>query len=140
MRHAFSPPTSCYTLLQVSSLSSILLAVGRYSTLEKLYITSRSKRAMALWDQATSTTANIATAGAPGALPATADAGSGAAAGGGGGASGNGWLLMFYNSLLELLQQEASWLAGALPEVKGKSLLALVGAILNKVGAGMAGL
>jgi hypothetical protein len=148
-------PTQCE--LQVGSLSGILLAVGRYGTLEKLYITSRSKRAMSLWEQSTSTTTTAATttaaaAGGGGGSSATAVPGSPAAAaanatvsiatatatGGataaGSGGGGSGWLLMFYNSLLAMLRQESSWLSGALPDTKGRLLLALVGAILNKVG------
>lgn len=101
----------------VGTLARILLAVGRYTTLERLYCASRITRAVALWDEA------VAPA-APASVGATV---------GGSSSLKSGWLLTYYNKMLELLRHESDWLGVTLTAQRDTLLAALIVSVFTKV-------
>jgi hypothetical protein len=105
---------------EVAPLAALLLAVGRYSSLESLYLNSRADAVAAVWQQAAA-----ALSGGLGA------AGAGSSSSGSG--LGGGWLLLLYNALMSLLESDAAWLAAALPGQRQRLLLALARSALGKV-------
>jgi hypothetical protein len=106
----------------VASLASLLLAVGRYNSLEAAYVASRMPLVAAVWDEAAAMLA--------GGSAATTAAAAGSVAGG----LGGGWLLLLYNGLMGLLEGDAVWLAGCLPAQQRQLLMALAVAAFEKVG------
>jgi hypothetical protein len=106
----------------VASLASLLLAVGRYNSLEAAYVTSRMPLVAAVWDEAAAMLAGGSAAAAA------------AAAGSGAGGLGGGWLLLLYNGLMGLLEGDAAWLAGCLPAQQRQLLVAVAVAAFDKVG------
>jgi hypothetical protein len=106
----------------VSSLAALLLAVGRYNSLESAYVASRMPLVSAVWDEAAAMLAGGSAAAAA------------AAAGSGAGGLGGGWLLLLYNGLMGLLEGDATWLAGCLPAQQRQLLVAVTGAAFEKVG------
>lgn len=111
---------------EVASLASLLLAVGRYSSLEAAYISSRLPLIAAMWDEAASMLASGSSAASAGAAAAAGGASAGGLAG--------GWLLLLYNNLMELLEGDAAWLGGCLGQQRQQLLVALLGAAFDKVG------
>ncbi|WIA41403.1 hypothetical protein OEZ86_004988 [Tetradesmus obliquus] len=105
---------------EVSSLAALLLAVGRYSSLEAAYVASRMPLVSALWDEAAAMLAGGSAAAAA------------AAAGSGAGGLGGGWLLLLYNGLMGLLEGDAAWLAGCLPGQQRQLLVAVTVAAFEK--------
>ncbi|KAF6263232.1 Golgi complex component 7-domain-containing protein [Scenedesmus sp. NREL 46B-D3] len=105
----------------VSSLAALLLAVGRYSSLEAAYVASRLPLVAALWDEAAAMLAGGTAAAAA------------AAAGSGAGGLGGGWLLLLYNGLMGLLEGDAAWLAGCLPGQQRQLLVAVAVAAFEKL-------
>eukprot|EP00877_Chromochloris_zofingiensis_P008949 jgi/Chrzof1/4307/Cz14g08100.t1 len=101
----------------VGTLARILLAVGRYTTLERLYCASRITRAVALWDEA------VAPA-APASVGATV---------GGSSSLKSGWLLTYYNKMLELLRHESDWLGVTLTAQRDTLLAALIVSVFTKI-------
>jgi hypothetical protein len=116
-----SPPSP-----KVAALSGILLAVGRGGTVERLYTASRLPRAAAAWDTAAAPPPAGGAAGAAEAPKAAAGP-----EGLGGGALGSG-----YAAVLALVEADAAWLGGCLPELRGQLLGALALGALAKVGGG----
>lgn len=110
---------------EVSSLASLLLAVGRYNSLEAAYVNSRMALISGIWDEAAALLAS-GTAAAPA-------GGTGAAAGSGAGGLGGGWLLLLYNNLMALLEGDAAWLASCLPGQQRQLLVAVTTAAFEKV-------
>ncbi|WIA41405.1 hypothetical protein OEZ86_004988 [Tetradesmus obliquus] len=106
---------------EVSSLAALLLAVGRYSSLEAAYVASRMPLVSALWDEAAAMLAGGSAAAAA------------AAAGSGAGGLGGGWLLLLYNGLMGLLEGDAAWLAGCLPGQQRQLLVAVTVAAFEKL-------
>jgi hypothetical protein len=103
----------------VASLAALLLAVGRYNSLEAAYVASRMPLVAAVWDEAAAMLAGGSAA---------------AAAGSGAGGLGGGWLLLLYNGFMGLLEGDAAWLAGCLPAQQQQLLLAVAVAAFEKVG------
>jgi hypothetical protein len=116
---------------EVASLAGLLLAVGRYSSLEAAYISSRLPLITAMWEEA----AAMLASGSSGAAAVGAAAAAAVAAAGGASAGGlaGGWLLLLYNNLLELLEGDAAWLGGCLGQQRQQLLVALLGAAFDKV-------
>uniref|UniRef100_A0A383V7S2 Conserved oligomeric Golgi complex subunit 7 n=1 Tax=Tetradesmus obliquus TaxID=3088 RepID=A0A383V7S2_TETOB len=106
---------------EVSSLAALLLAVGRYNSLEAAYVASRMPLVAALWDEAAAMLAGGSAAAAA------------AAAGSGAGGLGGGWLLLLYNGLMGLLEGDAAWLAGCLPGQQRQLLVAVTVAAFEKL-------
>ncbi|WIA21115.1 hypothetical protein OEZ85_005432 [Tetradesmus obliquus] len=106
---------------EVSSLAALLLAVGRYNSLEAAYVASRMPLVSALWDEAAAMLAGGSAAAAA------------AAAGSGAGGLGGGWLLLLYNGLMGLLEGDAAWLAGCLPGQQRQLLVAAAVAAFEKL-------
>jgi hypothetical protein len=104
----------------VASLSALLLAVGRYNSLESAYIASRMPLVVAVWDEAAALLSSSSSTGA-------------AAGGGSGGGLGGSWLLLLYNNLMGLLEGDAAWLSSCLPGQRRQLLLALITASFDKV-------
>lgn len=114
---------------EVASLASLLLAVGRYNSLEAAYIASRLPLITAMWEEAAAMLASSSSAAAAGPAGAAAVAAGGASSGGVAG----GWLLLLYNNLLGLLEGDAAWLGGCLQQQRQQLLMALMGAAFDKV-------
>jgi hypothetical protein len=116
---------------EVSSLASLLLAVGRYNSLEAAYIASRLPLITAIWDEAAAMLASSSSSSAAAASAAAAAAPAGGGAGSGGLAGG--WLLLLYNNLMGLLEGDAAWLGGCLEQQRQQLLVALMAAAFDKV-------
>jgi hypothetical protein len=114
---------------EVASLAGLLLAVGRYNSLEAAYISSRLPLITAMWDEAAAMLASGSNAAQPPAAAAAAAAG-GASAGG----LAGGWLLLLYNNLMGLLEGDAVWLGSCLEQQRRQLLLAVMVAAFDKVG------
>jgi hypothetical protein len=113
---------------EVASLASLLLAVGRYSSLEAAYIASRLPLITAMWDEAAAMLAAGSSAAAAGSAAAAAVGGASA-----GGLAG-GWLLLLFNNLMGLFEGDAVWLGGCLQQQRQQLLVSLMGAAFDKVG------
>jgi hypothetical protein len=112
---------------QVAALAAILLAVGRRGTVERLYTASRLPRVAAAWDAATAP--HAPGEGDAGGAPEGPHKAAAGPEGLGGGVLGAG-----YGAVLSLLEGEAAWLGGCLPELRGPLLGGLALAALTKVG------
>jgi hypothetical protein len=130
---------------EVAPLAALLLAVGRYSSLEAAYVSSRAPLIAAMWDEAAAmlggssgSSAQPPAAGSSGssAPPAPGGHAPAAAEGATAGGLGGGWLLLLYSSLLALLEADAAWLGGCLPEQRCQLLAALARAAFDKVWVG----
>lgn len=123
------PPIQANAGPEVSSLAALLLAVGRYNSLETAYVNSRMPLVTAIWDEAAAMLAGGSTAAAPAAIAGA----SAAAAASGGGGLGGGWLLLLYNNLTGLLEGDATWLASCLPGQQQQLLVAVTAAAFDRL-------
>eukprot|EP00798_Chlamydomonas_sp_ICE-L_P024174 gene24174-9763_t len=98
----------------IQKLCSLLLAVGRYHTVEQLYCASRLQTVHSLWEEVSSSSH---------------------------GAEGDegdmlNWLPQFYGRLLLVLEQEAAWCVRVLPSHQHQLTASLAAAVFEKVGKG----
>ena len=132
--HIRTPPPSPHIQAnngnEVSSLASLLLAVGRYHSLQAAYISSRAPLIAAMWDEAAAMLASSGSSGAAASGSAAAVAAVGGASAGG---LSGGWLLLLYNNLLGLLEGDAAWLGSCLEQQRQQLLVALFTAAFDKV-------
>jgi len=107
---------------RVPPLAGMLLAVGRYGTVEAAYVSSRLQRLHGAWEDLAAAAATVAAASGPAAAAAAAAAVDPAA-----------HIAPFLQRLTAGLRQEAAWCAAVLPAQRGALLPALVRAVFGRV-------